>query len=189
MRQIFPSLFFVLTLLLGSFFGGLESGHASGIAQARPVAKSRVPITDFYTVSPGIYRGARPGPLGLQALSEMGIKTILNLENDEDEVAYELQIANSLGMIMVGAPISPYFGPDDETVNLALSTLSDKENFPIFIHCQHGHDRTGLIVGLYRVEHEGVAPGAAYQEMLDLGFHPELFMLNHYFESRTGYED
>ena len=46
-----------------------------------------------------------------------------------------------------------------------------------FIHCTHGHDRTGLVVGCYRVLKQGWTKNDAYAEMLQHGFHPELLGL------------
>ena len=68
-------------------------------------------------------------------------------------------------------------------VNLHL----DEKNFPIFLHCAHGEDRTGLLMGLYRVEVQGWTPEKAYLEMLKLGFHPKFKALDDYFRDRTGF--
>jgi protein tyrosine/serine phosphatase len=74
-------------------------------------------------------------------------------------------------------------------VNQIEAIMADHARRPIFVHCQHGEDRTGLIVGLYRVETEHWSPAAAYREMIAKGFHKILFFLNHYYEERTGWED
>jgi len=58
----------------------------------------------------------------------------------------------------------------------------------IYVHCKHGQDRTGLVLGLERVIDEKWAPKAAHDEMLKIGFHPFFLGLNHYFEERTGWE-
>ena len=58
-----------------------------------------------------------------------------------------------------------------------------------YVHCAHGQDRTGLVIGLERVIDEGWTPKAAHDEMLKLGFHPLFEGLNHYFEEKTGFED
>lgn len=43
-----------------------------------------------------------------------------------------------------------------------------------YVHCERGQDRTGLIVGVYRVKVEHWTKADAYQEMLKHGFHPIL---------------
>lgn len=92
-------------------------------------------------------------------------------------------------MRIISKPMSGFWSPNDLEVNAILAIVGDAGNYPLFIHCEHGQDRTGLIVGLYRVFQEGWTPAAAYAEMKAIGFHPELVFLNHYFEEKTGFED
>jgi protein tyrosine/serine phosphatase len=40
----------------------------------------------------------------------------------------------------------------------------------VFVHCAHGADRTGLMIGLWRVQHDGWSYLAAAQEALHYGF-------------------
>ena len=94
-----------------------------------------------------------------------------------------------LGMTFISEPMSGFWAPNDAEVNQIEAIMGDHSRRPIFVHCQHGEDRTGLIVGLYRVESEHWSPAAAYHEMIAKGFHKILFFLNHYYEERTGWED
>jgi protein tyrosine/serine phosphatase len=57
----------------------------------------------------------------------------------------------------------------------------------IYVHCRHGQDRTGLVVGLERVFIEGWDPADAYAEMLSYGFHTYFLGLKEYFFTQTGY--
>ncbi len=57
----------------------------------------------------------------------------------------------------------------------------------IYVHCRHGQDRTGLVVGLERVFVEGWDPADAYAEMLSHGFHTYFLGLKEYFFTQTGY--
>jgi protein tyrosine/serine phosphatase len=50
------------------------------------------------------------------------------------------------------------------------------------VHCTHGQDRTGLIIGLYRLN-EGWTKDAAYKEMLVHHFHSSLHGLHEYWEN------
>ena len=43
-----------------------------------------------------------------------------------------------------------------------------------YVHCEHGQDRTGLIIGAYRVRVQRWSKSQAYQEMKAHGFHPLL---------------
>jgi hypothetical protein len=57
----------------------------------------------------------------------------------------------------------------------------------IYVHCLHGEDRTGLVIGLERVFVEGWSPESAWKEMLAFGFHTFYLGLDSYFFTQTGY--
>jgi protein tyrosine/serine phosphatase len=143
----------------------------------------------FVEVSPGIYRSAQPNIEDLQDLKNLGIKTILTL-NDKKKIVYaEGRAAKNLGLNFISNPMSGFWAPRDQQVDATLALLRDQSNYPILIHCQHGEDRTGLIIGLHRVFQERWEPKAAYDEMIQRGFHKSLVFLDEYFEGRTGFED
>ncbi|WP_155510414.1 tyrosine-protein phosphatase [Pseudomonas fluorescens] len=48
---------------------------------------------------------------------------------------------------------------------------------PLWVHCSHGKDRTGLVVALYRVAHNNYCKDNAYKEMNDYGHNRLLFGL------------
>ena len=140
-------------------------------------------------VSAKIYRGAQPSEAGFQILaSDFKIRTVLDLRNeDQKQIDWEHQVVKSLGMDFISVPTSSILSPNDWDMEYIEDVLENPKHYPIFVHCQHGRDRTGLVIGLYRVLHEKMAPSHAYQEMLDHGFRAILYGLNHYFEQITGY--
>jgi tyrosine-protein phosphatase SIW14 len=152
-------------------------------------AQAANPIPNFVNVEPGLYRGGTPGAAGIAELQALGVRTIVNLDDRSGPNREELAEATAAGIREIQVPMSGFFAPSNARANRALAALEDPSLRPVFVHCAHGQDRTGLIMGLYRVEAEKWAPAQAYAEMLQLGFHPLLFPLNHYFEERTGFED
>lgn len=140
-------------------------------------------------VSPGIYRGPRPSQGTLSQLKSMGVHTVLDLEDTSSAIRTERGWARQLGLAFISEPMSGFWTPDDSEVNQIEAIMADQSRRPIFVHCQHGQDRTGLIVGIYRVFTEHWTPASAYHEMLAKGFHQILFLLNHYYEEKTGFED
>ena len=52
----------------------------------------------------------------------------------------------------------------------ALRLLSDESQGPFLVHCQHGADRTGLVVAMYRIVFQGWTKEDAIAEMVDGGF-------------------
>lgn len=150
-------------------------------------AGTSVPIARFGMVSPDLYRGSRPTEANLQELRELGVKTDLDLEDDVNAIASELQWAEQAGLQFVSQPMSSFWEPNDTRVDQVFEVLRDPKNYPIYIHCKEGRDRTGTIVGIYRVLDQEWKPEAAYQEMLDYGFHPYMIFMRHFFDLKTGF--
>lgn len=156
------------------------------LAVAAPAAFAEsMPIDNFHVVSEGIYRGARPGIVGMAALATLGVRTDINLDDDPAAIREERRTAEALGIRFVNLPMSGFWMPKDSRVDSALETLADPANYPVYVHCRFGKDRTGVVVGLHRVMRDGWSRKEAYAEMLDHGFHPELFLLKLYFDRRA----
>ncbi|MBU6374906.1 MAG: tyrosine-protein phosphatase [Bdellovibrionales bacterium] len=148
---------------------------------------ARAEIVRFNEVEPGkVYRGGKPENYqDLLALKNLGVRTILNLRNNRDYVEWQSILAESLGMRVINRPTASLFSPTDRHVDEIQAMLNNPELQPVFIHCKHGKDRTGLMIGLYRVETQGWTPERAYSEMRAIGFNPVLFRLYQYFWNRT----
>lgn len=146
-------------------------------------------VPNFSEVAPGVYRGGQPTSAGWAFLKTKGIKTVVKLdlpsEGSDEEAA-------KLGMKVIDASGPPsdlgdvLGAPKPERIRLAVETLEDEKLQPIFIHCLHGQDRTGLIVGLYRVLHDHRTKKAAYAEMRKHGFHRSLHGLREVWEDFDG---
>lgn len=145
-------------------------------------------IPNFLQVTNNLFRGGRPNTSDLASLkSEKNIATVIDLENKMPVVDQENKVVTDLGLKFISSPMDAAVRPTDQQVSQILAYLRDASNEPIFIHCHHGQDRSGLIIGIYRVEVQGWTPAKAYQEMLDNGFHSNLSALDNYFRDRTGY--
>ena len=71
--------------------------------------------------------------------------------------------------------LSVFKGPDENLADIAEHLLEGAGPHDLWlVHCTHGQDRTGFVVGRYRVLHDGWTKDAAYEEMLQHHFHPEL---------------
>jgi tyrosine-protein phosphatase SIW14 len=141
----------------------------------------------FHEVNRNILRSGRPTENGLKSLKDShGIKTIINLEDSTSNVKKEAGWAKNLGLDYLSYPTDSWSRPDDQKVNEVLAILRDQTRYPILIHCKHGEDRTGMMIGLHRVESESWTAQVAYDEMLELGFHKMLRELNKYYKERSG---
>lgn len=129
-------------------------------------AKVDLPGSDnFHKVSKDLYRAAQPTQKAMRAYEEFGIKTVINLRayhSDRDEV-------HGTGLTLIEIPVKTTKADDDETVIRVLQTIRDAEK-PVLIHCQHGADRTGLMVAMYRIVEQGWTNEEALNELKNGGF-------------------
>jgi len=142
--------------------------------------KGHARIPDQAVVENGITRGGHPDVTDLH-----NFKTIISLEAISKSTESERKKAEQLGIKYVSSPMDVHQMPEDTQVQYIINLMKDPSNKPLLIHCFHGEDRTGLIVGLYRVYVDHWTPEAAYQEMLKMGFHKKFTDLRDYFYEKT----
>ena len=142
-------------------------------------------IPNDHMVGSTIKRGGRPSRSDLDELKRQGFKTIINLENNQAAIEKEMRYAKQLGFNYVLRETDTYGTPVDSEIEKILAVLGDPNQQPVFIHCMHGQDRTGMVIGIYRVLNNSWTQANAYQEMLDLGFHPRYTNLRNYFFEKT----
>jgi uncharacterized protein (TIGR01244 family) len=141
-------------------------------------AVADVPIARFHQVDEHLYRGAQPTTLGLTRLHALGVRTIVNVRDDGDAaVENERRLVESLGMQFVHIPIKdgnifnwsrriPTY-----TVTRFFEVLASVPG-PVFIHCKRGTDRTGALVAIYRIAHNGWDAARALAEANERGMRP-----------------
>jgi hypothetical protein len=84
---------------------------------------------------------------------------------------------------------SAYTTPDSRVVTQIDTLLSSAASSPqdfYLVHCTHGQDRTGYIIGRHRVLHDGWTKSRAYVEMLDHHFHAALHGVHEAWEQFEG---
>jgi protein tyrosine/serine phosphatase len=109
----------------------------------------------FHQVSERLYRGAQPRAGGLRRLRELGIDTIVNLRGTGELTRAEEAEARELRLNYFNVPLPNWGRPQDDRVRRILLIIAAPQNGRIFVHCKDGVDRTGTIVALHRVAHEG----------------------------------
>lgn len=130
------------------------------------------PLAHFYQVDEGLYRGAQPTAEGFRRLKALGVKTVVSLRAYGHEARSrgdERHFVESLGMRWASLPMRMYWRPSEPQVQEFLAIALDPDQQPVFVHCQHGEDRTGALVAVYRVVKQGWAPDRAYTEARALG--------------------
>lgn len=106
-------------------------------------------IYNFGKIDDHVYRGTQPFDEDYKGLKALGIKTVLSLRNDEIE--YSRQLANDAGLFYRNVPMSSTSTPKVESIQSALNIIRDPENWPVYVHCEGGRHRTGVVVAVYRV--------------------------------------
>ena len=128
-------------------------------------------LPNFHAVAPGIYRGAAPTPEGLRRLKSMGVHTVIDLRIAPKTVRKEKEAAQRLGLNWINLPMSGD-PPTKAQVDTMLAALRNAAHDPVFVHCQHGADRTGCMLGIYRETQQGWSYDQTYKEMRKYGFKP-----------------
>ena len=129
-------------------------------------------LPNFHKVNAEVYRGAQPGIGGLELLKRLGIKTVLNLRDDDSRAKQEDIEAQTAGLQYFNLPFARWGRPDDKEMKRVLSIVNGPVNQPVFVHCRHGADRTGVVIAVYRITHDGWTGQQATAEAKRFGLKP-----------------
>lgn len=135
-------------------------------------------VRNFHEVTSYLYRGGQPDARGIEELAKAGIKTIVCLRTGDNALNAERKAAESLGMKFISLPIHYWWFPPVEITAKFLEIADDEKNWPVFVHCMHGMDRTGLLCAMFRITRLGWHIDEAYREMKGYGF--RRFRLRHF---------
>jgi tyrosine-protein phosphatase SIW14 len=142
---------------------------SAGFAQQRADHEK---LPNFHKVNSKIYRGAQPKVGGMQQLAGLGIKTIVNLRGQGEGVRNEQEEARAEGLRYFSIPFDRMGRPDDAKLKQVLAIMDAAENQPVFVHCKQGVDRTGTVIAIYRITHDGWTSEQAKAEANRYGMHP-----------------
>jgi protein tyrosine/serine phosphatase len=157
---------------------------------ARTADKSDGTIDRLAKVEDGFYRGARPTTAAQMAtLKTYQIKTIINVSDDQPAQDVEAALAKAQGINLIYYPMHGWNKPKDQQTEDVQAMLNDPSLRPIYIHCKHGRERTGVMVALYRVFTNGWTAHEAYREMKQMGFRTYAWNFRKYFKRKSGYYD
>ncbi|MDT7781168.1 MAG: tyrosine-protein phosphatase [Acidobacteriota bacterium] len=123
--------------------------------QTQQTQQAYAELPNFHQVNARLYRGGQPHKGGLERLAALGVKTVVNLRDDDERAREEEQEARSLGLRYFNIPVSRAGRPSHERIKELLALIDAPGNQPVFVHCKRGADRTGAVIAAYRITHDG----------------------------------
>ncbi len=121
-------------------------------------------LPNLHRVTPELWRGAQPTAEGLRELDRIGVRTVLSLR------AFHADDLPADAHFEYERISFKSWHPEDEDVVRFLRIVTDPARQPVFVHCQHGADRTGMMCAIYRVAYCGWTKDEALAEMTEGGF-------------------
>jgi tyrosine-protein phosphatase SIW14 len=133
-------------------------------------------VPNFHQVDEHVYRGAQPRGQGFASLAKLGIRTVIDLRG---EIAEE-NVVQGAGMRYVRLPWREFKAPTDSQIETVLALLNDSSQWPVFVHCRRGADRTGTAIACYRIAHDHWSNQQALAEAKIFGMSSLEIHMQHY---------
>jgi len=132
-------------------------------------AGAAVGVPNFHQVNERIYRGAQPKGKDWDSLAMLGIKTVIDLrQEDEHSSEAEKLAVEAAGMHYANVPLSDLWAPSNQQISKVLALVNTSAS-PVFVHCRRGSDRTGTVIACYRIIHDGWSNRRALREAASYG--------------------
>jgi tyrosine-protein phosphatase SIW14 len=155
---------------IGVLFIGLSLAPTMSAQTTQAAARPPIAIENFGRIDDNYYRGGQPEGRDYADLAAFGVKTVIDLQADGD--AEEAGLVQAAGMKFLRIPLTTRSRPQPAAVAQFLAWVNDSANQPVFVHCQGGHHRTGVMTAVYRMTKDGWTADRAYEEMQRYGFGP-----------------
>ena len=130
---------------------------------------SAVTIKNFGQMDERFFRGAQPKEGDYQQLANLGIKTVIDLQNEP--TGYEKQSVEALGMKYVNIPMSDKDYPETAKIDQFLKLVDDPATGKFYVHCAGGRHRTGVMGAVYRFNNYHWNYDQVYAEMKKYDFY------------------
>ena len=159
-RSYLSVFFAAIALILASQISArsqeIQKNHASPDV-------SKVTIKNFGQMDDRFFRGGQPKENDYSQLAALGIKTVIDLQ--DDPTSYEKRNVEALGMKYVNIPMSDKDYPEMAKVEQFLKLVDDPTTGKFYVHCAGGRHRTGVMGAVYRFNHYNWNYDQVYAEM------------------------
>jgi protein tyrosine/serine phosphatase len=137
--------------------------------EAQKADTSNVTIKNFGRMDDRFFRGAQPKENDYSQLAALGIKTVIDLQDNPTN--YEKRDVEALGMKYVNIPMSDSSYPETSKIDEFLKLVDDPATGKFYVHCAGGRHRTGVMGAVYRFNHYNWNYDQVYAEMKKYDFY------------------
>ena len=130
---------------------------------------SKVSIKNFGQMDDRFFRGGQPKQDEYPELAALGIRTVIDLQ--DDPTSYEKQSVEALGMKYINIPMSDKDYPESAKIDQFLKLVNDPTTGKFYVHCAGGRHRTGVMGAVYRFNHYNWNYDQVYAEMKKYDFY------------------
>jgi protein tyrosine/serine phosphatase len=131
-------------------------------------------------VNDHVFRGAQPAAWGYSALAGLGIKTVVDLRGAGVPALLEEKLVRADGMNYLHIPLDGHKAPSGADIARLLAVLDDSSQWPVFVHCRRGADRTGTVMACYRMTDYHWDNDSALAEAMSFGMSQSQVLMRRY---------
>ena len=138
------------------------------------------PAANLYQVDHHLYRSQQPTLSDVALLQRLQIGTIINLRHSQTDQ----DLSGIAPLTLIHVPMQTWAISSAEIAQALLQINRNRPQSGVLVHCQHGADRTGVVIAMYRIIYQHWTINAARDEMKHggFGFHPIWINIDHFFE-------
>jgi protein tyrosine/serine phosphatase len=145
-----------------------------GTGSAQSIGPATTPVIGIYNfakVADDYYRGGQPLPDDYADLVALGVKTVINLTNDDDGRDEEQALVEQHGMKYVSIPMTTRKVPTEAEIATFMAAVAEEGG--VYVHCVGGRHRTGVMTAVYRMTKDGLTGEQAFKEMKQYKYGPD----------------
>jgi len=162
-RSYLSVLFGVISLVLAAQISAFSQ------EEVQKSDSGNVTIKNFGQMDDRFFRGAQPKENDYRQLAALGIKTVIDLQDQPTD--YEKRDVEALGMKYVNIPMSDKDYPATSKIDEFLKLVDDPATGKFYVHCAGGRHRTGVMGAVYRFNRYNWNYDQVYAEMKKYDFY------------------
>ena len=165
---------------------GSSPRHVSASAGtvSLPVSDTSAQVTTtlpmFHRLNANYMRGAEPASGGVETLTLLGVRTVVDLRSIYDHTDDVGMAAEQAGLRYYWLPLGVWNPATDAQAKEFVALVTDESKGPFYVFCDDGLHRTGEMSAIYRVARDRWSVDSALKEMDEVGFNPYYYSLRGY---------